>query len=368
VIASLSAPAHADPPGSDALPVKVLAVKSDSALDHAEALTQVLQKAVRDAKGWSLGEGNQSLEFLMIEMKCTTIDPACESRIADVIEADRFIYAEVELANGDKSVKGTLNFFQRGQGTNKIPIEYSANMTEATDDFLVKVGKDAFDQVTGGPPKGTLKVSTGGVAGQLFIDGKAFGALAADGGSFPLPSGDHAVVVKARGYADAQGSATIRPLQTAEVALNMVAVAEDKPIDMRMIGGFIGLGLGVASGAVGLWSALEVNSIRGDEGFNQYRSGLTTKQNVCDEAAAGTRVTTQGGAADPATVTDLCDQADTMELVQAVTFPLAAVATGVGIYLLGTSSLFGGDEADSALRIAPYVGLDAQSIYLSYSF
>lgn len=370
-LVTVSGVAQADPPGPDALSVKVLAVKSDSAFEQAEALTRALRQAVRDSKGWSLGEGNQSLEFLVLEMKCGTVDAACETRIADVIKADRFLWSEIEMTDDGKNVAGALNFFQRGQGTSKVEVRYSANLTEATDDFLIKEAKNALEEVTGGRPKGTLKISSGGVAGQLFVDGKPFGALAADGGSFQLPSGDHTVVVKAQGYADAQGSTAILPAQTAELTLTMVAVEEAKPVDTRMVGGFVGIGLGVAAGAVGLWSALEVNTIKGDQGFTQYRAGLTTKQNACEEARNGFQVTTVGGAAAPAAVADLCDQADTHELIQAVTFPVAAIATGVGIYLLGTSSLLGGDDSDgepSALRIEPHVGPDLQSVSVTYAF
>src|SRR5688572_33075408 len=82
--------AAAAPKSADALEVAVVAVKSDDALDHAEALTQALRKAVRDSKGWSLGDATQSLEFLMVNMNCSEpIDAACEARIADVIKADR---------------------------------------------------------------------------------------------------------------------------------------------------------------------------------------------------------------------------------------------------------------------------------------
>jgi enoyl-CoA hydratase/carnithine racemase len=56
--------AHADPAGPDVVPVAVLAVKSDEALDQAEAFTAALRTAVTNSKGWSLGQADQSLEFL----------------------------------------------------------------------------------------------------------------------------------------------------------------------------------------------------------------------------------------------------------------------------------------------------------------
>ena len=90
--------AEAASPGPDALPVHVVAVKSLEALDQAQALTNALKKAVRDSEGWSLGDSNQSLEFLAIQMKCAEpIDAACEARIADQLKADRYLLSLIHI-------------------------------------------------------------------------------------------------------------------------------------------------------------------------------------------------------------------------------------------------------------------------------
>jgi hypothetical protein len=371
----------------DALPITVVAVKSDDALDQAEALTQALRKAVRDAKGWSLGEGNQSLEFLALQMKCEEpIDAACEARIADVIKADRFIWCVVNLSSDGGAVEGELNLFVRGKGTSKATINYSANLADANDDALIDVANTAISEVTGGPPKGGLKVTTGGIAGQLYVDDKPIGALPEDGATFQLPAGSHRVVVKSPGYADAEGTTTVKPATTVELSLTLVETEEVEPIDGRMIGGFIGIGVGLAGGAVGLWQALEVNSIRNDDGYAQYASRFTDKDDVCDQAAAGNpgamNVIATPGAASAPTVADQCDKANTAELIQAIAFPTAAVAAGVGFYLLGTSSLFGGDDAGdggdddddddddepSALTITPIIAPGMQAVSVGYRF
>jgi hypothetical protein len=354
----LSFPALAAPPGPDALPVHVVAVKSEEALDQAEALTQALRKAVRDAEGWSLGDSSQSLEFLAVKMGCSEpIDAACETRIADVLKADRYVWAVIQFEDKSQSnIVGTLNFYVRGKGTNKVPMKYTANLTDPTHDALIEVAKDAFDKATGGPPKGTLKITTGGIAGQLYVDDKPVGALPAEGIELQLGAGEHRVLVKAVGYADAEATAAVKPATSVEVSLTLVPQAEDKPIDGRIVGGIAALAVGVGTGAVGLWAALEVNKIREDDVYTQYQDGFSSSVDVCEQAEAGV-ASPVNPTVSPGDVADQCSKASTYEILQAVMFPVAGVAAGVGIFLLGTSSLAGGDEAEeSAVTFQPILG------------
>lgn len=375
VLLSVTTAAHADPPGPDALPITVVAVKSDDALDQAEALTGALRKAVRDAKGWSLGEGKtQSLEFLILQMKCPEpIDAICEARIADVIEADRYLWSVIQMS-GD-FITGTLNLWVRGKGTSRAPLKYSANLTDPTDDALVRVARQAVEDVTGGPPKGSVRVSTGGVAGQLYVDDEPLGALDAEGGTFQLPAGKHRIVVKAPGHADAETTVEVRPATTVDAQLTLIEVGEESSVDGRMIGGFAALGAGVAAGAVGLWAALEVNSLRDDPGFDRYRANFSETEDVCAKADEGVQFPQDLGAMSATEASDACSKASSMEIVQAVMFPLAAVAAGVGGYLLGTSSLAGGSDdggdepSDSAgLYLRPSVGPQLQRVQVIYRF
>lgn len=372
--------ALADPAGPDALPITVVAVKSDDALDQAEALTQALGKAVRDAKGWSLEEGKvHSLEFLILQMKCSEpIDAACEARIAEVIKADRYIWGTLDMS-GKTEVKGTLHMFVRGKGTSTAPLKYSANLTEPTDDSLVRVAVEAVNTVTGGPPNGGLRVTAGGIEGQLYVDDQPIGALPKEGGTFQLPAGEHRIVVKAKGYADAETTIKVRPATTVDAQLTMEVQEESAPVDGRMVGGFVSLAVGVGVAAVGLWAALDVNALKKDETYSNYQALVPASQDVCDYAKDGMLP-----ALNPGKVSDICDEARTMEIIQAVMFPTAAVAVGVGGFLLGTSSLAGEEEptaeeapAEGApapeepavtWSLEPYVGPDLQWVQLRARF
>ena len=357
--------AWAGPAAPDALPVAVVSVKSDDALDQAEALTQALRKAVRSAPGWSLSATNQSLEFLAIELKCAEpIDAACETRIAEAIKADRFVYAIVQFSDKTgKTVVGTVSFFVRGEGTKHAQLSYSANLTDPNDDALIKVAADAFEAVTGGAPKGTVKIRAGGIAGQLFVDDQPMGALPAEGSSYALPAGEHRIVVKSPGYLDAETTVKVAPLATVDTSLTMVEAEDDGPgIDAKIPLGIALVAVGVAGGGGGLYGVAETNAVVQDKAFTDERN-LTTPPdgNFCDSPTL-----TQ-------TFKDQCDRATRGELMQLGGFVGGAVVGTVGLALLFTSDLAGSDEAEadagpSALQITPIVTPGYQGAHLSYSF
>jgi hypothetical protein len=360
-LTSIGATALADEPGPNALPITVIAVQTADADDQAEALTKALRNSVRQSLGWSLGEGDYSLEVIALSLKCAEpIDASCESRIADQIRADRFIWGSINKKG--PQVAGDLHLWVRGKGSTKIPLGYSANLTEPNDDALKKISNDAIGQLTGGPPSGSVNVRAGNLPGQVFIDGKPVGAIAPAGGTFSLPAGQHTVAVRAQGYSEAQSVVQIKPNGTAEVSVTLVAVTAESKTDWRKIGGGVSLGLGVASAVVGFVSMTPVKSVQDDDSFKQYQSKFTSDVDICTQAKSETSALAQD-------VASKCSKAKTFEVVQAVTFPLAAVASGVGIYLLATSDWSGRKAApakQTGFSVTPLVGPQAGKLDVTY--
>ena len=355
------APARADEPGPNALPITVVAIQTADADDQAEALTKALRASVRGSLGWSLGEGDYSLEVIALSLKCAEpIDSSCESRIADQIRADRFIWGTINKKGGQ--VGGDLHLWARGKGSTKVPLGYSANLTEANDDSLKRISNDAIAQLTGGPPAGSVNVRASNLPGQVFVDGKPVGAISATGGTFSLPAGQHTVAVRAQGYSEAQYVVQIKPNATAEVNVTLVAQAAESKTDWRKIGGGVSLGLGVASAVVGFISMTPVKSVQDDEAFKGYAAKFTSDVDVCTQAKNDSSAAAQD-------VASKCSKAKTFEVVQAVTFPLAAVASGVGIYLLATSDWSGRKAApkpQTGFTFNPQVGPQAGKLDVTY--
>lgn len=358
-LAAGSATAIAAEPGPDTLPISVIAIQTDVADDQAEALTKALRNAVRAMPGWSLGEGDFSLEVLTLSLKCAEPpDASCQSRIADQIKSDRYVWGTIQKKGAN--VHGTLNFWVRGKGTSKVPVDYTANLTESSDETLKTIAAQAINELTGGPPKGGIHIKAGDLQGQVFVDGQPLGALKSGDGSFMIPSGSHKITVKAPGYADAESQVVVKPTGApTEVTLVPIQNEAKTAVNWRKVGGFTSLGVGVAAGVVGLIGALQVSSSANNEDYLKYANNTVT-DNICISAA------TAGDHPD-STVDSLCGKAKTGELLQAIMFPVAAVAGGLGIYLIATSAS-APKGPQTGFKFDPKVGLDGGKLDVTYTW
>ncbi|MEZ4309748.1 MAG: carboxypeptidase-like regulatory domain-containing protein [Polyangiaceae bacterium] len=358
-------------PGPDTLPIHVIALQTADADDQAEALTKAMRSAVRAMPGWSLGEGDNALEVLVLKLQCTEPpDASCQSRIGDLIKADRYIWGIINKKDGSDNVAGELNYWVRGTGASKIPLEYSANLTEPTDDALRKVTNDALVSLTGGPPKGQLHVKAGTVSGQVFVDDQPVGALTNGEGTFSVPSGPRKVTVKAPGFSDAETSTVVKPTGTVDVALTPHPAGDSKPVDFRKVGGFIGIGAGALLVGLGVVSSLQVDEaakklgtdpvdnpgFRGDVGSGDLCSGGYIDKN-------GEKKDTLPEAM------DACN-AGVFVPLQFVFYGLGAVVGGTGVYLLMTSGTSSAPEAKPATgwTFTPVAGPRIGGFQARYTF
>lgn len=375
LVACLAGPtslALADEPGPDTLPISVIAIQTPDADDQAEALTKALRFGVRQLPGWSIAEGDYSLEVLTISLKCVEPpDATCQSRIADQIKADRYVWGIIKK-NGP-NVGGEIHMWVRGQGTTSTKVEYSGNLTEPNDEALRKVAANALSTLTGGPPKGTVHIKAGNVAGQVFIDGQPVGALTNGEGTFPMPAGAHKVVVKAPGYSSVESPVVIRPAATAEIMLTLIPLEEKSDINWRQVGGFVGIGAGVAFGVVGLVGSVKILNLQNEMEHNKNveskrevnlldQKPYTYSQNVCETAKTGPNPGYNGE------ITRICNDSSNFELLQAIMYPLAAVSAGAGLYLLMTSddASKGKEAPKTGWTFSPKVGMESGKLDVTY--
>lgn len=359
-------------PGPDTLPIHIIALQTTTdADDQAEALTKALRGAIRAMPGWSLGEGDNSLEVLVLKLQCTEPpDAACQSRIGDVIKSDRYVWGILDKKG--ENVAGELNYWVRGQGTHKTQVEYSANLTEPNDEALQKVATDAITSLTGGPPKGQLHVKAGSVSGQVFIDGQPIGALTNGEGTFAVPSGQRKITVKAAGYNDAETTTVVKPTGTVDVALNPLPVGDNKPTDFRKVGGFVGIGAGAVLVGLGVVSSLQVydaQQVLGtgpDPNSSKYR-GDVLSGNLCDGSYESKEF--GPGTTTPQPAIDACSK-NVFVPLQFVFYGLGAVVAGTGVYLLATSGTAPASDAKPATgwTFTPVAGPQGGGLQARYTF
>lgn len=345
--------AFAAEPGPDTLPIHIIALQTTTdADDQAEALTKALRSAIRAMPGWSLGEGDNSLEVLVLKLQCTEPpDATCQSRIGDVIKSDRYVWGI--LNKKGENVVGELNYWVRGQGTNKATVDYSSNLTEANDEALKKVALDAITGLTGGPPKGQLHVKAGNVSGQLFVDGQPIGPLTNGEGTFAVPSGQRKITIKAPGYNDTETTTVVKPTGTVDVALNPQAVGDSKPVDFRKVGGFVGVGAGALLVGLGVVSTLQVSDAQQILGTGPDSPGFRGDVKSGDLCSGSYESKSAGMIVDTdKTALDACSKSVFVPL-QFVFYGLGAIVGGTGVYLLMTSGTSAAPEAKPA---APATG------------
>jgi hypothetical protein len=354
-------------PGPDTLPINVVAIQTADADDQAEALTKALRVAVRLVPGWSLGEGDYSLEVLTLSLKCPEPpDANCQSRIADQIKSDRYVWGMLKK-KGDR-VSGDVHLWVRGKGTANWPVEYTSNLTEANDDALKRIASEAIGQLTGGPPKAGVHVRAGSAAGQVFIDGQPVGALKDGEGTFMVPAGAHKVTVKAAGYAEMESQVVVKATGApTEVSLTMVALGNTTPLNWKRIGGFGALGVGVVVGIVGIVAAAKVNSVQGT--VNDARANQRSSVDVCSSGFI-TMYTGTHGSTPGSQLSDACSTGKSFQTLQIVSFPLAAIAGGLGIFLIATSDKTSDKPAHrtSGFMVDPQVGPGGGKLDLSYTW
>ncbi|MGE0328990.1 MAG: hypothetical protein AB7S68_42130 [Polyangiaceae bacterium] len=352
--------------------IQVLTLYSDTAYEQAEALSIALKRAVDRSGGWTLGKGDFSLEVLTAALGCkTTPDEACLKKIAERVKATHFVWGSLEKQG--KEVAGTLHLYDGASGK-ETQVKYSENLSDASDETLLQIAEVAFAELVGTAPgklvitsKDAKTVSVDGAAPTAFVNGRA---------ELTLPGGEHTVVLRAPGFGDETRDVTVVQGESSELEIAMRSTAAQvggggevgmdtgKPMNTKKVIGLAGMGVGAALLVGAVYSAIKVNSINNDDGFDRYRNSVSEGEDVCDTADKGT---TFVGAPDPSEISDKCSTASTFQTLQFVFAGAGAVIGGVGAYLFFTAE----DEPATASfrpKVETAVGREGGRLRVTWSF
>lgn len=370
--------AAAAPPGPNVAPLPVVGIASEDAHEQAAALTQALRSSVRASQGFSLPEREFSLEVLSLTLGCGDVpDAACLHKIADEIQAERYVWGTMRRVPGSRDVVVDLHLFERELPGGTLQLRYADNLVEGSDEVLKQLAASAIQKLTGGAPRGTLQLKAVSTSGEIYVDGHWLGRLEDGGALLRLAPGEHYVEV----HGDAgleTGSIVVRPNETVQLVLSSGRPVEphlqlelDSRRDWRTTAGWIGVGVGGGLVVGGIFSALKVSNLQDDYGFQQYRMGFSGSENVCSAARDGRRATVEG-AATPRRVVEICDEADTYTTLQYVFFGTGAAFIGAGAALLIWDALDGNKtEMGSRARniaVVPSVGPYGGALDLHMTF
>lgn len=373
--------AHADSPGPNVASLPVIGIASEDALEQASALSQALRSGVRASQGWSLPEREYSLEVLSLTLGCSEIpDPPCQLRIANEIGADRYVWGTLARAPGTRDVIVDLHLFERDVPGGSLQLRYNDNLVEPGDEALKKLAAQALQKLTGGAPKGTLQLKSASANGEIHIGGQIVGSLQDGGANLRLAPGEHQVEVRGEAGVEA-GTVVIRPNETVQLVLaplypasgEMVVAPVEVRRDLRKPLGWLSVGVGGGLVLGGVYSAVKVGNIESDAGYQAYRRGFSSGQDVCDAARDGRR-SSADGAATPREVNEMCDRASTFTTLQYVFFGTGVAAIGAGAYLLISSMLTdespqrGNSSSSGGVAVVPTFGPGVGAVDLHLTF
>lgn len=321
--------------------VQVLTLMSDKGFQQAQALTIAFKRAVTRADGWRLGKGDFSLEVLVAALNCPSPpNSACQKKISAKVGTNRYVWGTLKLEG--KQVVAILHLWENGSEKQQATLRYSANLTDPSDDSLLKIAEDGFSRLVGAA-EGKLELTAGSVTGDVLVDGQRAGGISGGRAELSLPAGDHEVRVRASGYHEATGTVTIKSGGSAQLQLYPSAVAgagspgdhgPSGPTDYRSIAGWATLGVGGAVALTGgyFWLHSFLQSENPPDYYTEYKKGDVGNSKYKSDICAGARSKDYPNPQ----VANYCDKNTKTKTVAFILVPVGAVIAGVGTYLLLT--------------------------------
>ena len=337
--------------------VQLIALASADAFENARALTGAMRTVINETKGWTLAEGEFSLEILSAALDCPeTPDAVCLRRIAEKVEAKRFIWGTVRKQSHDQ-VLAHLRIWEHGKNREEAQFNCGTSLVDETDKALLKLAREAFAKLIG--ERATLVISAGKVTGEVLVNGTPMGKVRNGAAKLKVPSGNLTVMVEAPGYKDAMATVRVPAGGVATLSLQPIPLKQpraapvDRPVrprhamSTRTAYGYAGLGLGAAAIITGTFFWIHTFNQANDPEFQAYVNETPPTEDPCDRALADPR-------ADD--VRKLCDANATSRVMAYVMMPLGVALSGIGTYLLLTDGE-GRAEAARSERIQPLVGV-----------
>jgi hypothetical protein len=345
---------------ADAKSVQVVAIMSDDAFQHAQALTDALRKAVDHRPGFALGRGEYSLEVLTAALGCPDPpDQVCLQKIAHKLRVERFVWGTLKKLP-KQQVTAHLSFWERGSNQRDMTLTYSANLNDAADDALYRIASKAANELLG-PAEGTLVVRARNLNGQVFINDSPKAKLVQGRAELTVPAGEVNVRVTIDEYRDSLATARVPPGGNAEVKLEPVLTsmpqAADRDRDLSPVGppargshvaGYTVLGIGAAVALVGGVFWYMSYSQQQDKNYGAYRAIVPKGQDPCKTAEAGDRNDIQ----------DLCSKNQVTRILALTVTPVGvAMAAVAGVLLAAGSSHSEHTRRAPPVRVTPLVGV-----------
>lgn len=340
--------------------VVVLGVRSlDGEDSQAREISAALRQAARKIEGFQVSDRDVSLAQMSLAHGCDEPDARCMADIASTLKVDRLIYGTT--ARTDNEVQVALFSFDAVSGQVESSIEQKVAPARLSGAALGPTAQQLVERLAGKRQAGSLRILGDRPGAEVAIDGMPVGELNPRGELLleGVPAGKHSVTVhdpiddRVRDVPVMVGenaTATLRVvLKPSEAPLveepvsafaGMEGPEDQKPSSLRRIIGWSSLGIALGLTGATIYSWVRIGNINDDPQLQAYRAQFPPNvSDVCLEAEAGTLTRdkrSQAGLENSAR--SLCNEADTLEVLQYVFLGSAIAFAGIGTYLLVTDS------------------------------
>jgi hypothetical protein len=366
-------------------------------LDGEDELERKLSAALRSGAsnltGYSVSDREQSLEQMSLAYGCDEPDARCLGEIARALSVEHLVYGTViGSASGHELTVYLFSASPAHLDSTALRGASSAQLSGASaKETMAALLRRLFGQEVEPAQAAPGKLHVLGPPGAtLLIDGESAGVLDEAGSlRLELAPGKHAVRLGGPGSGPLDDQlALIEPGVEDEVTLRTAAHpagdetqprADDetepppaKPRrSLRKIMGWTSVGLAVAFAAATIYTWVRIDNINEDPDYLAYRAAYPRANltngvsNVCARAQRGALAKVNPDQAElEASARDLCNEADTLEMLQYVFIGGTVLTGGLGTYLL----LTGRDAPRATVRLSPRFDAQSASLAATLSF
>lgn len=346
--------------------VVILGITSMEGDDElARNLTGALRHAATQVHDWQVSDSEVTLAQMSLAHGCSDEpDPTCLAQISSALAAQRVVYGL--LRRDGSAFTLSLSLYNASTGEIERTVTERIPGTRTDIDDLREPARRLVNQLSG-PVTGALRVASNVPNATVSIDGARSGTTDAGGAfaSSEVPVGEHEVTVSASGYetwtgtvAIARGTEMTLDAQLAEAAAGGGGGGGDS---INWLGISL-IGVGAIALGVSIYSWARISAIQSDSNYDAYRHGWigAPPANVCEAARMGTP--NAGVSTD--TVAGLCNEADTLEVLQYVFLGVAVAsgAAGAVFLLTGIGGGGGGGESEQAFMLTPSFSPDGARV------
>jgi hypothetical protein len=363
---SAAALAADTPVATRAINIAILPIDTDDSDAQAELVTEQLRARVGTLPGVTVVQTPQTLPTATTALRCAAKpDVACQTKIADLIKADRYFWGTAKKIKAKNVVEIELHYYERGKPDFRQIETVAVGTTDAKDANIVRLLDRA--RLAVGVPTGEVQITYGTQGCTVTTDDGRSVTLVNGKASLEMSPGEHSFQVAAPCAANTvratvtlggQSSVEFQPIVAGPVA----AVTPKKPFPTKTVVGVGLIAIGAGSAVVGLL---------------QYGAYSSSQRQLRDEV--GPSVPEMLRAAGPGKAVDICESQRAAPLKPAIDGAVkqlcadgvrqstiawtaggvAVALIGVGTYLVATGgSSKPADEAPkkATIRISPQLG------------